>query len=103
MPAPSNAWSAPRAERASAASSRVSACGGCGPARRARPSIDVSIPSNREVSPAGRSSGSVVPASLYCAPDPPAGNATSCDIPWHLCMLRARLPISTYVRPSRGS
>ena len=47
--------------------------------------------------------GSVVSARRYCAPAAPAGSATSCDIPWHLCMLRARLPISAYVRPSSGS
>ena len=86
--------SAARASRASARNPRARAPGGPGPASRARPSIVVSIPSNREVSPAGRDPASVVSARRNCAPAAARAAATSCDIPWHLCMLRARLPIS---------
>ena len=62
----------------------------------------VSTPSNSDCSSRFIPPGIAQSTSSYRVAAGP-GNASSCAMPWHLCMLRASVPVSAYVRPSSGS
>ena len=74
------------------------------PAKAARLGQTLSTPSNSEVSSLLRLARKRRIDQRVTRPgERRPGSASSWPMPWHLCMLRASLPISVYVVPSSGS
>jgi hypothetical protein len=72
----------------------VSARGGRGPANLASPSIVTSMPVNIDCSATGLFVNGSLDSTRCTVAVAGAGSASSCAMPWHLCMLRASAPIS---------